>query len=264
MIFITESAAFADLYIVRKGDSLYKIAKRFHTTISKIKRLNGLRSSRLFPGQRLIVPGRKHKPVRSGEAIKFVEARLETDSVKVDEEAYPLTATVQEEGERLDELLSVPFDVPYDNWSLSILENREYRSAFLSALVKVLKKLKNTPYAFGESKPGSGMDCSSFTMYVYRQLGVELPRTARAQYRVGVPVTKPELKPGDLVFFRTYARFPSHVGIYIGDGKFLHFSSMFHGLAVSSLNRGFFKRRYVGARRVLSEKLLKRIAMSGN
>ena len=101
-------------------------------------------------------------------------------------------------------------------------------------------------------------------MYVYRKLGIDLPRTARAQFNIGIPVSKRELKVGDLVFFRTYARFPSHVGIYIGNGKFVHFSSMFHGLAISSLDKGYFKRRYIGAKRVLSEKIVRRIVLANN
>ena len=131
-------------------------------------------------------------------------------------------------------------------------------------LAEVFKRLKNTPYVFGGGNPKYGLDCSSFTMYVYRKLGINLPRTARAQFNIGVPVSKRELKVGDLVFFRTYARFPSHVGIYIGNGKFVHFSSMFHGLAISSLNSGYFKRRYIGAKRVLSEKLVRRIVLANN
>ena len=62
------------------------------------------------------------------------------------------------------------------------------------------------------------------------------------------------MKVGDLVFFRTYAPYASHVGIYIGNGKFIHFSSYYKGLAISSLNTPYFKRRYLGARRVLTNK----------
>jgi len=262
------SQAHADLYTVRKGDSLYKIARKFHTTVKKIKRLNGLRSNILRPGQRLIVPGRRFKPKKSLETITFIEEKSGNLSsrvvVKAGNEIYPITNVVLEEGEKLADALSIPLNVPYDNWSLSILEDPEYKSAILKMLVEVFKKLKNTPYVFGGGNPKYGLDCSSFTMYVYRKLGINLPRTARAQFNIGVPVSKRELKVGDLVFFRTYARFPSHVGIYIGNGKFVHFSSMFHGLAISSLDSGYFKRRYIGAKRVLSEKLVRRIVLANN
>jgi cell wall-associated NlpC family hydrolase len=258
----------ADLYTVKRGDSLYKIARKFHTTVRKIKRLNGLRSNILRPGQRLIVPGRRFKPKKSLETITFIEKKSDNLSskavVKAGNEIYPITNVVFEEGEKLADALSTPFDVPYDNWNLSILEDPEYKSAILKVLAEVFKRLKNTPYVFGGGNPKYGMDCSSFTMYVYRKLGINLPRTARAQFNIGIPVSKRELKVGDLVFFRTYARFPSHVGIYIGNGKFVHFSSMFHGLAISSLDSRYFKRRYIGAKRVLSEKLVRKIVLANN
>ena len=268
MLILFFSQSHADLYTVRKGDSLYKIARKFHTTVRKIKRLNGLRSNILHPGQRLIVPGRRFKPKKSLETITFIEEKSGNLSsravVKAGNEIYPITNIVLEEGEKLADALSTPFDVPYDNWNLSILEDPEYKSAILKVLAEVFKRLKNTPYVFGAGNPKYGMDCSSFTMYVYRKLGINLPRTARAQFNIGIPVSKRELKVGDLVFFRTYARFPSHVGIYIGNGKFVHFSSMFHGLAISSLDSRYFKRRYIGAKRVLSEKLVRKIVLANN
>ncbi len=254
------SSARADLYIVKRGDSLYKIAKKFHTTISKIKRLNGLRSNLLRPGQRLIVPGRRYKPVKSREVIAFLEKSTTNKAIEqTSSEIYQITDVVYNEGEKLAEALSTPPNVPYDNWGLSILESSEYRDAFIKYMVGIFKKLKNTPYVFGGGNPRRGLDCSSFTMYVYRKLGVKLPRTARAQFNVGVPVDPKDLKVGDLVFFRTYARYPSHVGIYIGNGKFVHFSSMFHGLAISSMRHPYFRKRFIGARRVLSEKIVQRV-----
>ncbi len=261
--------ASADVYRVRPGDSLYKIAKKFHTTVAKIKRLNGLRSNRIRVGQRLIIPGTRHtlswyrkfKPRKSTETIAFLERRSEQvlDSQIVGGEINPLTDVVYREAEELTQLLSTPLNVKYDNWSLSILNDPEYRGALFKLLAEIFKKLKNTPYVFGGNNPRFGLDCSSFTMYVYRKLGINLPRTARAQFNVGVPVDVKSLKVGDLVFFRTYARYPSHVGIYIGNGKFIHFSSMYHGLAISSLNDRYFKRRFIGAKRVLSEKKVKKI-----
>ncbi len=262
MLFLFPQTVHAQLYRVKKGDSLYKIARKFHTTVVKLKRINGLHSNLLRPGQRLIVPGKRYKPVNSKKTIAFLErkaAEIREDIRETGENIYPITNVVYEEGEKLADVLSTPLNVPYDNWSLSILESPEYKSTLLEILAKVFKSLKNTPYVFGGNNPKRGLDCSSFTMYVYRKLGINLPRTARAQFNVGVPVSKDELKVGDLVFFRTYASFPSHVGIYIGNGKFVHFSGMYHGLSISSLNSAYFKRRFIGAKRVLSEKLLRRI-----
>jgi len=259
----------ADIYRVKPGDSLYKIAKKFHTTVSKIKRLNGLRSNTIRVGQKLIIPGTRHtpswyrkfKPRKSGETIAFLKKESEQalSSKIVGSEINPLTEVVYREAEELAQVLSTPLDVKYDNWSLSILNDPEYKGALFKLFAEIFKKLKNTPYVFGGNNPHFGLDCSSFTMYVYRKLGIKLPRTARAQFNVGVPVDIGNLKVGDLVFFRTYARYPSHVGIYIGNGKFIHFSSMYHGLAISSLSERYFKRRFIGAKRVLSEKKVKKI-----
>jgi len=274
VVILTSTQAFGDIYRVRPGDSLYKIAKRFHTTVRKIMRINGLRHSRIRVGQKLIIPGTRHtpswyrkfKPQKSSQTIAFLERKSQKEMASqiVEKEINPITNIVYKESELLNQFLSTPLNVKYDNWSLSILNNPEYKGALFKLLAQIFKNLKNTPYVFGGNSPSFGLDCSSFTMYVYKKFGINLPRTARAQFNFGIPIDLNHLKVGDLVFFRTYARYPSHVGIYIGNGKFIHFSSMFHGLAISSLKDRYFRRRFIGARRVLSEKKVKRILYSLN
>lgn len=104
-------------------------------------------------------------------------------------------------------------------------------------------------YRYGGSS-SRGFDCSGFTAYIYRQHGIHLPHNSAAQYRVGKPVSRSELKPGDLVFFRTRGNRISHVGIYIGNGKFVHASSARGRVRVDTLNSGYYHQRYVGARRI--------------
>ncbi|MCS6919227.1 MAG: NlpC/P60 family protein [Fimbriimonadales bacterium] len=104
-------------------------------------------------------------------------------------------------------------------------------------------------YSYGGSS-ARGFDCSGFTAYIYRQHGIYLPHNSAAQYRVGKPVSRSELRPGDLVFFRTRGRRISHVGIYMGDGKFVHASSARGRVRIDTLNSGYYHQRYVGARRV--------------
>ena len=108
---------------------------------------------------------------------------------------------------------------------------------------------RGTPYRYGASGRG-GFDCSGFTSYVYRKKGVSLPHNAAAQYRKGSRVKSKDLKPGDLVFFNTTRRRVSHVGIYAGEGKFVHASSGGGRVRVDSLNSGYYRSRLVGARRV--------------
>jgi cell wall-associated NlpC family hydrolase len=103
-----------------------------------------------------------------------------------------------------------------------------------------------TPYVFGGTS-GYGFDCSGYTQHVFAMLGVRLPRTADAQYYAGSPaVGGPQA--GDLVFFQTYEPGPSHVGIYLGNGHFVHASSS-HGVMVSSLSDSYWSARYLGAKR---------------
>ncbi len=108
-----------------------------------------------------------------------------------------------------------------------------------------------TPYVFGGTG-ASGFDCSGYVQHVFAMLGVSIPRTADAQYFAGKGV-KGHIKAGDLVFFQTYEPGPSHVGIYIGNGKFVHASSS-RGVMVSSLSDSYWSTRYLGAKRLLARR----------
>ena len=116
-------------------------------------------------------------------------------------------------------------------------------------LVRSAYSYRGTPYRWGGSAKG-GFDCSGFTSYLYRQQGVNLPHSARAQATMGQKVEKSNLKSGDLVFFHTVTPGISHVGMYVGDGKFVHASSRRSGgVRVDSLNSGYYSQRLRGARR---------------
>lgn len=122
------------------------------------------------------------------------------------------------------------------------------------SIVQTASRFKGVRYRWGGSSR-SGFDCSGFTRYVYRhKMGIELPHSASAQFRRGTPVSRENLQPGDLVFFQTYRRGPSHVGIYIGNGKFIHASSARGRVRVDSLNEGYYRQRYLGARRIIRAK----------
>ncbi len=108
-------------------------------------------------------------------------------------------------------------------------------------------------YRYGAASR-SATDCSGFTTQVFKSQGVKLPRTSREQSTKGQKVAKGELKPGDLVFFNTRGSRVSHVGIYQGNGKFIHASSGKGKVMVSSLNEGYYQRRFAGARRVIAQK----------
>lgn len=107
-----------------------------------------------------------------------------------------------------------------------------------------------TPYAWSGQTPG-GFDCSGFIVYVLEHFGITVPRTADEQFAVGQWVSRTELKPGDLVFFSTYAPGPSHVGIYLGGDLFIHASSAAGEVTVTSMKKEYYVARYLGARRLL-------------
>jgi cell wall-associated NlpC family hydrolase len=102
------------------------------------------------------------------------------------------------------------------------------------------------PYAWGGATPG-GFDCSGLVTYVFAHDGLNLPHSTYSQWADGAAVGPSALKPGDLVFFTTYAAGPSHVGIYIGDGYFVHAADYQLGVTISSLKNGYYFTRYVGA-----------------
>ncbi len=109
-------------------------------------------------------------------------------------------------------------------------------------------------YRWGGNSPDSGLDCSGFVRYVFQDtLGMSLPRRAEEMSRVGEKVSMSNLKPGDLVFFNTMRRTFSHVGIYIGDNKFVHSPSTGSTVRVDDLDSGYWEKRFTGARRIESE-----------
>ena len=108
-----------------------------------------------------------------------------------------------------------------------------------------------SPYAWGGTSP-AGFDCTGFVMWVYSQFGVGLPHNEAGQLASGAQVSAEDLQPGDvLVFANTYRRGLSHVGIYVGNGQFVHAVDERHGVTVSNLWDGYWAPRFVGASRAI-------------
>ncbi|MCZ0757090.1 C40 family peptidase [Anoxybacillus sp. J5B_2022] len=131
--------------------------------------------------------------------------------------------------------------------SLFVFFSGHYAFAEELDIVSFSKQYIGVPYKWGGTTP-KGFDCSGFLTYVYREFGVNLPRTAEEQYRKGEKVEKDDLAVGDLVFFATYKKTASHAGIYIGDNKFIHASSG-KGVMISDLDESYWRKSYLGARR---------------
>jgi len=114
-------------------------------------------------------------------------------------------------------------------------------------LIRLASAFVGVPYVWGGASP-RGFDCSGFTWYVYRRLGINIPRTADVQFAQGRVIAGDPL-PGDLVFFQTYDYGASHVGIYLGGGRFIN--AIGPNVHVDSFATGYFRSRYLGARRFL-------------
>jgi len=120
-----------------------------------------------------------------------------------------------------------------------------------SRIMRAISRYMGTRYVYGGAS-SNGMDCSGYTQTVYSEsIGRPLPRSASEQSRAGVPIRNEDLKFGDLVFFNTTGDPASHVGIYLGDDLFAH-ASVTLGVTISSLESSYYKKRYEGARRVVT------------
>ena len=133
-----------------------------------------------------------------------------------------------------------------------VLDGTETSSDIAAKAVELGLSLVGSRYVYGGSSP-KGFDCSGFTSYIYKQFGITLNRSSSGQLDNGTPVSMSELQPGDLVIFkkgRSSAR-ASHVGLYIGDGQFVHSSTYGVGVIVSHLSEAYYTTGFVGGRRVV-------------
>ena len=117
------------------------------------------------------------------------------------------------------------------------------------AIVSTALTLRGVPYRNGGSDPG-GFDCSGFTQYVFARNGVRLPRAVEEQYEQGKKLKPRDVESGDLVFFKTVSRGPSHVGIVVGDDQFIHAPSSKGVVRVERLSSEYWSKRFIAARRV--------------
>jgi murein DD-endopeptidase len=118
-------------------------------------------------------------------------------------------------------------------------------------IVRFAKTFVGTPYRQGGTSR-KGVDCSGFVYAVYREFDIRLPRTSLDQSRIGEQVDRSGLKPADLLFFKTSRRESvTHVGIYIGSGKFVHASTSERKVRIDALNEDYYKRRFTVARRIV-------------
>ena len=256
---------------VRKGETLFSIARRYGTTVRKLRKLNGMRSRRtlLKKGQRLLVSRRvaagRDVPgdyrVKKGDTFLSIARKFHLDAEELmalnemdPEDLRPgQTIMLKDEYEspaaQADARISAP---QIESKIEELQDSKKLQSLSIKdRLMMFAKVMLNIPYRFGGNS-FYGIDCSAFVQKVFNLLNIPLPRTARQQFQEGVPVSLDDLAIGDLVFFRTYASFPSHVGIYIGKNLFIHASSGGHRVKIGSLTTPYFMKRLIGAKRLLT------------
>lgn len=126
---------------------------------------------------------------------------------------------------------------------------RDRNSDMGSIAARTAERFVGIPYRWGGNNVVEGMDCSGFVRAVFNLCGVNIPRTSREQFSVGDPVGKGELKEGDLVFFGDSAEAINHVGIFVGNGRFVHAPRRGDDIKLSTIEEGYYLKRFVGAKR---------------
>lgn len=126
-----------------------------------------------------------------------------------------------------------------------------FRNDAMNDLAIYAMSLAETPYRYGGNSPENGFDCSGFVYHVFlKSLGLQLPRTSLEMSRVGEPLQEGQLRPGDLVFFNTRQQPYSHVGIYVGENRFVHAPKSGKAIAIVNMRENYWRSRYDGARRI--------------
>ncbi len=263
---ITAKLQDSSFHTVKKGDTLLSISKKHSILVNELKEMNELRSAKLRIGQKIILKETKPKNylVKKGDTVWNIAKRfdidpdelmninsLETDSLKPGQKILLEPETEFKEPKTYETFLSQAHIEQEIEKESEFVEISQF--GLQDRLILFAKKLLDIPYRFGGNSH-MGIDCSAYVKKVYSLVGIDLPRSAREQFHEGKPVDGEELSIGDLVFFRTYASFPSHVGIYLGNNLFIHASSRSKKVTIDSLDTPYYFKRFIGAKRLIEGK----------
>jgi cell wall-associated NlpC family hydrolase len=210
-------------YSVRAGDSLYRIAKNFGTTPAALQTANRLKGTKIKVGQILKLPVSRTAVAKS-TTPRAIESTVPSNETYIS--AAPKSSV--------------------DN----IQAADSYSSSTRLRLVQAGFELIGVRYKFGGTGNGS-FDCSGLVKNLFSKFNIDLPRSSKEQYKQGEAVSRDDLEVGDLVFFSSGGSQPTHVGIYLGDDKFLHAARKARKVVISDLSKLWYTMRYIGARRVM-------------
>jgi len=228
-----------------------KTSKKLHTLkIVKLKRTDVKKVN-----SRKVVLTKISKKLHPSKVQKIVKKKIHTVKKKVKpiklakvlkRQAKPLSLQKKTKKQKRVTLSDIFFKS-----SRSTSSSRDAKTGKASNIINIAKTKLGRKYVWGAVGKRGTFDCSGFTSYVYKKNGIHIPRTSRNQAKYGKYISRNNLKKGDLIFFDTSKRrkgYVNHVGIYLGNGKFIHASSAKKKVVVSSLSK-FYAQRYVGARR---------------
>jgi cell wall-associated NlpC family hydrolase len=163
---------------------------------------------------------------------------------------YPSKAAARQKAESLKSsgVIDEFYIVNPDEYAVA--KQQKYGDMYIrEELIRTAESFVGVPYLWGGTSPNTGFDCSGLSMTVYQLNGLDLPRSSKEQYEAGTPVERNDLLKGDLVFFATSGKNKAaHVGIYVGDGRFIHAAGKGKNIRVDHLSKSFYKKTYLGGR----------------
>jgi len=227
---------------VSEGETLSSLSEFYGTSVDSIMRLNHMKDDAIFASHKILV---SKSPDINSRFVVFKVGNSDTES-----EISRAFGMSMKEIEKLN--TSNPGWLSPGSHILVDTFEYEYSERTKERIIETAKAYLGAPYKYGGNSTETGIDCSAYVKKVFSFFGVNLPRTVRWMHKHadGVWVERNRLEKGDLVFFETNRPFPSHIGIYIENGKFIHASSAGGKVLISDLNQPYYSETYIGSKRI--------------